>query len=157
MMQFSAPSIDVKRMTLGLAADWQRDLMAECRQQRSLSPAVFTYLRSRGILERCVFLASMEARTPLLFRYLGGSTLRVLGRRWGESVLNQPEDADPHSEFAHYIGLQYAEAIEGGEALVNRISVAGVGHPFVYTQALFGWEDSGRRAVLSAVEVHTLH
>lgn len=68
-------------------------------------------------------------------------------------MLDQPENADPHSELARHIGLQYVEAVEGGQALFNRIRVTGLGQPFIYTQALYGWLDNGRRAVLSCVDV----
>jgi hypothetical protein len=152
-----SPVIAVQRLTLDHAADWQLDILSECRRQKTLTPSMLTYLKRTGLLSRCTFLASLEPSSPLLFQYLGEGTLSVLGRAWGRSVLNQPEAADPHSEYAHRIGLQYVEAIGGGEALFNRISVTGLGRPFVYTQALYGWADNGRRAILSCIDVQTLH
>jgi hypothetical protein len=38
----------------------------------------------------------------------------------------------------------------------RRISVTGLGRPFVYTQALYGWSNRWRRAVLSCVDVQDL-
>ncbi|AWJ82697.1 hypothetical protein TSH58p_03680 [Azospirillum sp. TSH58] len=149
--------IRVERLTLRAAADWQQDIAAECRRRRTLSADLFDWLERRGLFDRCTVLAAMEAETPLLFRRIGVPTVKVLGMGWSRSMIGQPEAADPHADYAHRIGLEYAEAIGAGEALFNRIAVAGVGRPFVYTQALFGWEDRGRRAVLSAIDVQTLH
>lgn len=148
---------EVHRLSLPDAAEWQQQIIAECRRQRSLSPAVFAFLKSERLLDRCTFLASEQPEAPLLFKYIGAPTLSVLGRAWGRSMLNQPEEVDPHAEFAHSVGAQYAESIGAGEALFNRISVTGMGKPLVYTHALYGWAEGGRRAVLSAVDVQTLH
>ncbi|OYD82484.1 hypothetical protein [Azospirillum brasilense] len=99
----------------------------------------------------------MEAESPLLFHRIDAPTVKVLGMGWSRSMIGQPEAADPHTDYAHRIGLEYAEAIGADDALFNRIAVTGVGRPFVYTQALFGWEDRGRRAVQSAIDVQTIH
>ncbi|CAO3372918.1 hypothetical protein [Azospirillum argentinense] len=148
---------DVQRLTFADAADWQRTIIGECRRQRTLSPAVFSFLKAEGLIDRCTFLASEAPGDAIRFRYIGVPTLRVLGRAWGRSVIGQPEAQDPHSEFAYRVGLEYAEAIGAGESLFNQFSVTGLGRPFVYTQALYGWEDRGRRAVLSCIDVQTLH
>lgn len=147
----------IVRLTLTEAADWQRTIMAECRRQRVLTPSLPAFLKRAGLMELCTFLSSTGPGEPLVFRHLGVPTLSVLGRAWGRSVLNQPDEADPHVEFAHSIGAQYAESIGAGEAVFNRVTVSGVGRPFVYTHALFGWESKGRRAVLSAVDITTVH
>lgn len=152
-----SPEITVSRLALDAAADWQRTILAECRRQRTLTPSVFAYLKRTGLLERCTFLASMDPGSALAFRYLGTPTLGVLGRAWGRSALNRPLDANSHSELSDSAGAQYAEAIEGGEAVFNRISVTGLGQPFVYTHAVYGWIDRGRRAALSCIDVQTLH
>lgn len=145
------------RLTLAEATDWQQTIMAECRRQRVLTPSLPAYLKREGLMDRCTFLSSTGAGEPLCFRHLGIPTLSVLGRAWGRSVLNQPDEMDPHVEFAHSVGAQYAETIGVGEAIFNRVTVSGVGRPFLYTHALYGWEDRGRRAVLSAVDLQTLH
>jgi hypothetical protein len=148
--------IAIERLVIGAAADWQKSVLAECKRQRTLTPAIPGYLKETGSLNHCTFLASTDSVSSLLFIHLGYSTLAVLGRAWGRAVLKRPQEADPHSELARCIGVQYAEAIEGGQALVNRISVTGLGRPFVYTQALYGWSHSRRRAVLSCVDVQGL-
>ncbi|QCO00033.1 hypothetical protein D3093_32720 (plasmid) [Azospirillum argentinense] len=153
----ASPEFDVQRLTFADAADWQRAIIGECRRQRTLTPAVFSFLKAEGLIDRCTFLASEAPGDAIRFRYIGMPTLRVLGRAWGRSVIGQPEEVDPHSEFAHRVGLEYAEAIGAGEALFNRFSVTELGRPFVYTQALYGWEDRGWRAVLSCIDVQTLH
>lgn len=153
----TAPAIDVSRLSLVEAADWQQQIMAECRRQRVLTPSLPTWLKRSGLMDRCTFLASDGPGLPLVFRYLGAPTLSVLGRAWGRSVLNQPDETDPHIDYAHRIGAEYAETIDAGEAVFNRITVSGMGRPFIYTHALYGWEDRGRRAILSAVDVQTLH
>ncbi|MFC5358815.1 hypothetical protein [Azospirillum himalayense] len=145
--------IDTRRLTMRSAAEWQQQIVTECRRQRTLTPTVFRFLKGSGLLGRCTFLASEGPAEPLRFCYIGAPTVGVLGRGWARSVLDQPVDQDPHTEFACRVGLEYAEAIGAGEALFNRIAVAGVGRPFVYTQALFGWDDRGRRAVLSAIDM----
>ncbi|WP_448206500.1 hypothetical protein [Azospirillum sp. sgz302134] len=149
--------IEAQRLTMTSAADWQQDIIAECRRQRSLNPAVFAYLKDGGLLDRCTFLASEGPSDPLRFRYIGTPTLSVMGRAWGRSVIGQPEEVDPHTEFAHRIGLEYAEAMTAGEGLFNHFVVTGLGRPFAFTHALYGWSDRGRRAVLSCIDVHTLH
>ncbi|MBP2311873.1 hypothetical protein [Azospirillum soli] len=149
--------VSIQRLAMSSATEWQRQIMTECRRQGILNPAVFAYLKANRLLDRCTLLASEGPTSPLLFKFIGVPTLSVLGRAWGRSVLGQPEDIDPHVEFAHSIGMQYVEAIGAGEALFNRISVTGVGRPFVYTHAVYGWSDRGRRAVLSCIDVHTLH
>ncbi|KAA0573333.1 hypothetical protein FZ983_30430 [Azospirillum sp. B21] len=151
------PETTILRLTLAEAADWQQTIMAECRRQRVLTPSLPAYLKREGLMDRCTFLSSTGPGEPLCFRHLGIPTLSVLGRAWGRSVLNQPDEMDPHVEFAHSVGAQYAETIGAGEAIFNRVTVSGVGRPFVYTHALYGWEVRGRRAVLSAVDLQTLH
>lgn len=153
----ASQEFDVQRLTFADAADWQRAIIEECRRQRTLTPAVFSFLKAEGLIDRCTFLASEAPGAAIRFRYIGAPTLRVLGRAWGRSVIGQPEEVDPHSEFSRRVGLEYAEAIGAGEALFNRFSVTGLGRPFVYTQALYGWADRGRRAVLSCIDVQTLH
>ncbi|MBB3264069.1 hypothetical protein FHW79_001684 [Azospirillum sp. OGB3] len=149
--------IDTRRLTMRNAADWQQQIVAECRRQRTLTPAVFRFLKDSGLLSRCTFLASEGPADPLRFCYIGAPTVAVLGRAWARSVLDQPVDRDPHTEFARRVGAEYVEAMAGGEALVNRFSVAGLGRPFDYVQALFGWSDGGRRAVLACIDVQTVH
>lgn len=149
--------VAVRRLAVGDAADWQRNILAECRRQRAFTPDIPGYLAKAGLMNRCTFLASDGPTSPLLFKHLAATTVAVLGRAWGQAMLDQPEEADPHGELAHHVGLQYAEAIEGGQALFNRISVAGLGRPLVYTQALYGWSEGGRRAVLSCIDVQDLH
>lgn len=153
----ASQSINVTRLSLIDAMDWQRDIMAECHRQRVLTPALPAFLKRAGLLPRCTFLSSDGRGAPLVFRHLGAPTLSVLGRAWGRAVINQPDDTDPHEAYAHRIGAEYAETIGAGEAVFNRITVSGLGRPFVYTHALFGWEDRGRRAILSAVDIQTLH
>ena len=153
----ATPEIEAQRLPMHAAADWQLAIVEECRRQRNLTPTVFRFLDGTGLLSRCTFMASEGPTDPLRFCYIGAPTLRVLGRAWGRSVLNQPVDMDPHEEFAHRVGAEYAEAMGAGEALFNRFAVTGLGRPFVYTQALFGWSEGGRRAVLSAIDVQTLH
>ncbi|MBP2294704.1 hypothetical protein [Azospirillum rugosum] len=153
----AALDIEAQRLPMHTAADWQRAIIEECRRQRTLTPSVFAYLKTAGLLDRCTFLASEGPADPLRFCYIGAPTLRVLGRAWGRSVLNQPVDLDPHEEFAHRVGAEYAEAMGAGEAVFNRFSVTGLGRPFVYTGAVVGWSEGGRRAVLSAIDVLTIH
>jgi len=153
----SAVVTSITRLTLADATDWQQVIAAECRRQRLLTPSVFAFLKDNRLLDRCTFLASDVGSEALRFLHIGDPTLRVLGRGWGRSMLGQIEAVDPHAEFAHSVGAQYAESIGAGEALFNRISVTGMGKPLVYTHALYGWAEGGRRAVLSAVDVQTLH
>lgn len=152
-----SPAIDVSRLPLSNAACWQMQIMTECRRQRKLTPSLPAWLKAQGLMTRCVFLSSDEPGEPLIFRYIGTPTLSVLGRAWGRANLNRPTDRDPHAEFAHRVGTEYTEAISAGEAVFNRVSVTGMGQPFVYTHALYGWESYGRRAILSAVDLHTIH
>jgi hypothetical protein len=147
----------ITRLTLADAADWQQAIAAECRRQRLLTPSVFAFLKDRRLLDRCTFLASDEGGDALRFLHIGEPTLRVLGRAGGRSMIGQFDVDDPHADFAHSVGAQYAESIGAGEALFNRISVTGMGKPLIYTHALYGWSEGGRRAVLSAVDVRTLH
>ncbi len=149
--------IDTRRLTKRSAADWQCQVIEECRRQRALTPAVFSFLKATGLLSRCTFLASEGPADPLRFHYIGAPTIGVLGRAWARSVLDQPVDQDPHTEFACRVGAEYAEAIASGEALFNSFSVTGLGRPFDYVQALFGWSDGGRRAVLACIDVKALH
>ena len=153
----TALDIEAQRLPMGAAADWQRAIIEECRWQRTLSPSVFRFLEGAGLLSRCTFMASEGPAAPLRFCYIGAPTVGALGRAWARSVLNQPVDQDPHEEFAHRVGAEYAEAMGAGEALFNRFSVTGLGRPFVYTGAVFGWSEGGRRAVLSAIDVQTVH
>lgn len=150
-------AIDTRRLTMRNAADWQQQIVAECRRQRTLTSAVFRFLKDSGLLSRCTFLASEGPADPLRFFYIGAPTIAVLGRAWARSVLDQPVEQDPHTEFARRVGAEYIEAMAGGEALVNRFSVAGLGRPFDYVQALFGWSEGGRLAVLACIDVQTVH
>lgn len=148
-----APEITITRQPVNRAADWQEAIAQECRRHRRLTPAVFAFLRTTGLLSRCTFLAS-EPGGPLTFRFIGVPTLTVLGTAWARGVLHQPDEADPHADFAAAIGEQYADAIESGDIVFNTIAVQGIGQGFRYTHMLAGWTEHGRRAVLSAVALH---
>ena len=147
------PEITVRRQVLRQCADWQGAIAEECRRQRTLNLRVFDYLKTSGLLPRCTFLATDEAGTPLRFRYIGAPTLAKLGRAWGRSMLGQPLDLSPHAEFSASVDAQYGAAIASGELVLNRIEVHGIGQAFAYTHLLVGWEDRGRRAVLSAIDL----
>jgi len=153
----SFPMIEISHLTRADAADWQVAVMAECRRLKMLTPSLTGWLKGAGLLSRCTFLSSDGPGEPLCFRDLGEPMLPVLGRAWSRSMLNPPDDQDPHIEFAQNVGAQYAESIGAGETIFSRVIVSGVGRPFVYTHALYGWEDRGRRAVLAAVDIQTLH
>lgn len=143
--------VAVEHKPLRLCADWQSAIAEECRRQRILNPRVFEFLHTTGLLERCTFLATEVAGGPLVLRHIGMPTLTKLGRAWGRAMLGQPLEGSPHPEFAHSVEAQYSAAITSGELLLNRVEVHGIGAPFAYTHLLVGWEDSGRRAVLSAI------
>lgn len=145
--------ISVRRQSFSMCADWQLAIAEECRRQRTLNPRVFEYLKTNGLLPRCTFLASDEPGAPLRFRYIGSPTLSKLGRAWGRSMLGQSLDVSPHEEFSSSVKAQYGAAIDSGELVLNRIDVHGIGRPFAYTHLLVGWEDKGRRAVLSAINL----
>lgn len=147
------PEVEVEHQPLRLCADWQADIAAECRRQRTLNPGVFHFLKSAGLLDRCTFCASDKPGGPLILRHIGVPTLEKLGRAWGRSMLGHPLDESPHAEFAHSVEAQYGAAISSGELLLNRVEVHGIGAPFAYTHLLVGWEDSRRRAVLSAIDL----
>lgn len=150
-------SITITRLPLASATDWQQAIAKECRRQRALTPSLPAFLKRVGLLDRCTFLSADGPGAPLIFRHLGVPTLSVLGRAWGRTVINRPDAVDPHEAYAQRIGGEYAETIGAGEAVFNRVTVSGLGTPFTYTHGLFGWEDRGRRAILSAVNVHPLH
>ena len=149
----SLPEIGVSHQTLRHCADWQSSIAQECRRQRTLSPRVFDFLKASGLLERCTFLATDEPGGRLRLKYIGAPTLTKLGRAWGRSMLNHPLDDSPHAEFSASVEAQYSAAIGSGELMLNRVDVHGIGCPFAYTHLLVGWEDRGRRAILSAIDI----
>jgi hypothetical protein len=149
----SLPEIGVTRQSIRRCADWQATIAEECRRQRTLNPRVFEFLKTSGLLERCTFLATDEPGGRLRFKYIGAPTLAKLGRAWGRSMLNHPLDESPHAEFSASVDAQYGDAIASGDLVLNRIDVHGIGQPFAYTHLLVGWEDKGRRAVLSAIDL----
>ncbi|MBK3735702.1 hypothetical protein GAY29_21890 [Azospirillum brasilense] len=136
------------------ALDWQQAIIAEARRYPGGSPALIRWLRETGLLAQCSYFSTDSDGGPLRFRYIGRPALDTLGEAWGRMMLGRPENEDPHDIFAAAISRQYAEAIEGGEAVYNEISVTGIGQPFSFTHALIGFQAGTRRAVLSAVKMH---
>lgn len=154
LLRRAPPTVIIDRQRLRRAADWQLAIVDECRRHRSLNPSLVAYLKGSGLLSRCTFLAAAPGE-PLVFRFIGQPTVSVLGTEWARRQLGQPEDSDPHRDFATSVGGQYHEAIESGEALYNRIVTRGVtASPFAYDHTLIGWTlPSGERALLSAITV----
>ncbi|WP_085555755.1 hypothetical protein [Azospirillum agricola] len=155
--------IEITHLTLADAADWQVAVVTECRRRKALTPALANWLERVGLLSRCSFLSSSGPGEPLSLFRPGRSASPVSGRPWGEGGL-EPDGAetaavtpDPLVAFARDVGAEYAESVGPGETAFSRVIVSGVGRPFVYTHALYGWEDRGRRMVLSAVDIQTLH
>ncbi len=150
----SSEALVIDRRPVNDAADWQQDIRAECRRLRALSPSVFAYLKTTGLLFRCTFLASEGRGQPLLFRYIGAPTLAFLGRSWARQQLGKPDMEDPHHTLAEGVGAQYHEAIDGAEAVFNQVIITGLSAaPKVYTHLLVGWQDgTGRRALLSCLD-----
>ncbi|TWA76875.1 hypothetical protein FBZ83_11716 [Azospirillum brasilense] len=148
----SSKDVTIERRPIHAAADWQSWIVNECRTQKTLSPSIFSFLKGTGLLVRCTFLASDGPNSPLLFRYIGAPTVEFLGRAWARQQIGKPDLDDPHHAITEGIGPQYREAIEGGEPLFNQVTITGLSaDQKVYTHALYGWQDSGRRAVLSCL------
>ncbi|CAO3416517.1 hypothetical protein [Azospirillum argentinense] len=147
--------LDLHRLPLGAAADWQAAIVGECRRHGALSPGLFTYLERAGLLDRCTFLASDGADDPLRFRYLGAPTRNFFGRGWARQMAGRPDRDDPHRAIAEELGAEYREAMEGGGPILNRVVITGLSvAPLRYAHMLVGWRDaSGRRAVLSAIDL----
>ncbi|MBP2291061.1 hypothetical protein [Azospirillum rugosum] len=143
----------ITRLRVDEAADWQLAIVEECRRQRTLTPSVFNFLKEQGLLDRCTFLASEGMEQPLVFRYIGGPTVRFLGRAWARQQIGKPDLDDPHQVLAEGVGQQYREAIEGGDPVFNRVTITGLSaSPKVYTHMLYGWApQDGRRALLSCL------
>ncbi|CAO3445677.1 hypothetical protein [Azospirillum argentinense] len=146
-------AVTIHRLPVEAASDWQQEVKNECRRQRSLTPAVFDFLKAAGLLDRCTFLASEHQFAPLRFRYIGGPTVRFLGRAWALQQIGKPDLDDPHQTLAEGVGHQYREAIEGGDPVFNRVTITGLSlSPKVYTHMLIGWQQSdGRRALLTCL------
>ncbi len=152
------PVIEISRLTVADAADWQAAVMTECRRQRTLTPGLIGFLQTHGLLSRCAFLSSDGPNEPLSFHYPDKRGPLMAEPTWGRAVLIRPDAADPHLEFAQNVGAQYADCIGTGEPVFNRVTVSGIDRPFVYTHALYGWEGRhGRRSALSAIDIQTLH
>ncbi len=147
------PVTDIQRRPLRDALDWQSTIIQECRRARDINPSLVAFLKGTGLLSRCSFFATDETGGPLRFRFIGRPAINTLGAAWARSVLGEPEDADPHSTFAEDIARQYAEAIDGGEPVVNEVEARGIGQPFAFRQVLIGWRCGPRRAVLSACQM----
>ncbi|HYD68493.1 hypothetical protein [Azospirillum sp.] len=153
-----APAIhlEIERRRGAVVADWQAAVIAECRRHETLNPALVANLKRAGLLERCTFLASDTPAGPLRFRYIGCPTIAMLGRGWARRHMGRPHMENPHVEFPDALAPLYAEAIDGGEPLHNRVTMHGPwaeGRP--YTHVLCGWKAAdGRRAILSAIALH---
>ncbi|MBP2302497.1 hypothetical protein [Azospirillum picis] len=154
VIQPPACEVVVQRRTVRQALDWQQAIVGEARRYPHGSPDLVRYLKDSGLLPRCSFLSSEQNGGPLLFRFIGRPALDTLGEAWGRMVLGKPEVEDPHCDFSAAIAREYAEAIESGEAVVNEVSVTGIGRPFSFSHALVGWRQGQHRAILSAVKMH---
>ncbi|CAO3418157.1 hypothetical protein [Azospirillum doebereinerae] len=148
------PVIEVSRLSLDEAADWQANVMAECRRRKAPTSSLADWLETRGLLPRCTVLSSDGPGEPLCVPERAFIVTPDGGRE--QRSIRRPDDSDPHL-LAQTIGVQCAESVGAGEAVLNRILVSGIGRPFVHTHAFYGWEDNGRRRVLSAVDIQTLH
>lgn len=145
----------VHRQPLRVASDWQAALCDIWRANRILSPAVLREIEAAGLRDRCGFFANSDASDlKLRIRMLAEPTVRYFGRGWAEAQLGRPHLDDPHADYAARIDREYQEAIDGGEPLLNLVTILRPGQPrAVYTHVLLGWTaGAGRRAVLSGVE-----
>lgn len=144
---------ELERQPVRMANDWMQAVAAECGRHATLCPPIFDFLKRTGLLSRCVLIAS-DPGGPLTWRYVGQPTISVMGRAWGRSNLGQPVTADERADFGNTMGGCYAETIDTGHVLVNRVRLHGLGRPLVYLHSLIGWRASdGRRAVLSCVQL----
>lgn len=146
--------LDLHREPLSLMVDWQSAVVAECRRHGSLNPSIFGYLKSSGLLSRCVFLSSDSAGDALRFRFFSAATVATLGRAWARQNLGQPHEDNPHRDFPASLSNEYTEAVDGGEVLFNRLTLHGTtAEPKPYSHVLIGWRAAdGRRAVLSVID-----
>ncbi|PWC98007.1 hypothetical protein [Azospirillum sp. TSO5] len=143
----------LERRPLGEAAEWMRDVAAECCRHPTLSRGVVEYLQHRGLVNQCVLLAA-EPSGPLCFQFIGVPTMTVMGRAWARQQIGRAvADADD-TEFGDAMFASYEEAVESGQPVFNRIALDGLASPLIYTHTLVGWrDDTGRRAVLSCVQL----
>lgn len=145
----------VHRQPLRVAAEWQTALCDIWRVHRVLSPAFLQEIEALGLRDRCGFFAnSGPSDRDLRIRMLAEPTVRYFGRDWAERQLGRPHLEDPHTHYAARIDHEYQESIDGGEPLLNLITMLRPGQPpTIYTHMLLGWTaGTGRRAVLSGVE-----
>lgn len=144
---------ELERQPIRVANDWMQAVAAECGRHRTLCPPIFDYLKRTGLITRCVLIAS-DPSGPLTWRYIGEPTVSVMGRSWGRANLGRPVLEDERADFGDSMGASYAESVDTGEVLVNRVWLHGLASPLVYLHSLIGWKTSdGRRAVLSCVQL----
>lgn len=145
----------LERESSKVASDWMSAVVARCTSQNVIDPALVSWLKRGDLLQRCVFLASDGPNDPLKFRFIGTPSIRVMGRSWARRNLGRAVADNDGSDFGDAMAASYDEAIDGGGALYNRITLTGsLRDPVVYTHSLVGWRmPDGRRAVLSCVQL----
>ncbi|WP_431855295.1 hypothetical protein [Azospirillum sp.] len=144
---------ELERQPVHVANDWMQAVAVECGRHSTLCPPIFDFLKRTGLLSRCVLIAS-DPGGPLTWRYVGEPTVSVMGRAWGRENLGRPVTVDERADFGDSMNTSYAEAIDTGRPLVNRVRLFGHASPLVYLHSLIGWKASdGRRAVLSCVQL----
>jgi len=142
---------EIERQASGTMEDWQQAIVAECGKHASLCRPVLDYLKRTGLLSRCVLLAA-EPGGPLLWRFIGQTTVKYMGSAWARSNLGRPAEADERTDFGRVLAASYAEALDIRAPVVNQLRVSGLARPLDYQHTLLGWQDaSGTRAVLSCV------
>lgn len=151
------PVIEITPMPLTEAAGWQTEIMAECRRQPMLSSSLTGWLKQAGLLSRCCFLANDQPGEPLCLQFIDEDMLEGSNPTWGCPLLDPEPGGRATIDYAHLIALEFAGTVTAGNAVFNRVTVWGSGVPFTCSHLVYGWEEFGRRAVLSAIDVHTLH
>lgn len=151
------PVIEITPMALTEAASWQTEIMAECQRRAVPSTSLAAWLKNAGLLSRCCFLSSGQPGEPLGQYFVDPDISEGVTPIRGCPALDESDELGANIEYAQRIGLEYAGIVDAGRAVFNRVTVWGGGVPFTCSHLLYGWEESGRRIVLSAIDVHTLH
>ncbi|HYH17897.1 MAG TPA: hypothetical protein VD995_04705 [Azospirillum sp.] len=142
---------EIARQPARVMQDWQREVVAECGRHATLCRPVLDYLKRTGLLSRCVLLAA-EPGGPMVWKFIGQTTIKHMGAAWARTNLGRAAEADERTDFGKVLADSYAEAIDFRAPVVNRIQVAGLPQPLDYTHSLLGWRSAdGTRAVLSCV------
>lgn len=148
----SEMEVEIHRQPLRVALDWQLEAVRIKADHPQFGQGFRQAMDKAGLGRRPLILFSLDGG-PLRFAFIGDTQRRFFGDAWANALIGKPQGSSGYDALTQALDRQYAEAIDGGEPVHNRVIMHGpAGAPVIYAHTLFGWDQGSLRVVVALVD-----